>query len=55
VILVHNHPSGVIKPSEADIEITKQLVQVGKMVGINLIDHVIIGKNKFLSIDIDYA
>ncbi len=53
-ILVHNHPSGVVRPSEADVEITRQLVAVGKIIGINLIDHVIIGKNKFMSIDVNY-
>jgi DNA repair protein RadC len=50
VILAHNHPSGVVKPSEADIEVTSQLVEVGKIVGIPLIDHVIIGKGKFTSV-----
>ncbi len=52
VILAHNHPSGVVKPSDADTEITTQLIEVGKMVGIPLIDHVIIGKGKFESIAI---
>ncbi|MEI7777745.1 MAG: DNA repair protein RadC [bacterium] len=54
VILAHNHPSGILEPSEADVEITKQLVAVGKIIGINLLDHVIIGKDQFISIDIDY-
>ena len=39
VILAHNHPSGVVKPSEADIVITRQIVEAGKIVGINLLDH----------------
>ena len=55
VILAHNHPSGEVTASEADIEITKQLVAVGKVIGINLIDHVIIGKSGFMSIDVDYS
>jgi DNA repair protein RadC len=54
VILAHNHPSGIVTPSSADIDITKHLVSVGKIIGIPLIDHVIIGKNKFISIDVQY-
>lgn len=54
VILAHNHPSGVTTPSEADIEMTKQIVSVGKIIGIPVIDHVIIGKSKFTSIAVDY-
>lgn len=55
MILVHNHPSGVITASAADIEITEQLVAAGKILGLPLIDHVIIGNNKYSSIDIQYA
>ncbi len=54
VILAHNHPSGTTKPSQADIEITRQLVTAGKILGINLLDHVIITRNKFASIEVDY-
>jgi DNA repair protein RadC len=54
VILVHNHPSGVITPSQADIDITKQLVGAGKIMGIALIDHVIVGKGKFVSVPVLY-
>ncbi len=54
VILAHNHPSGIPTPSEADIEITKHIIAAGKMIGIPLLDHVIIGKNKFVSIEADY-
>lgn len=55
VILVHNHPSGVTKPSQADIEITEQLVAVGKIIGINLIDHVIVANGRFVSVDVAYS
>jgi DNA repair protein RadC len=55
VILAHNHPSGTIKPSDADVAITKQLVEAGKLVGISLLDHVIITKSSFGSIDVDYS
>ena len=47
IILVHNHPSLDPKPSDQDIEITKRLCEVGKIVGIKIIDHVVIGKNYF--------
>ena len=54
VVLAHNHPSGVVEPSDADMEVTKQLVSAGKIVGIHLIDHIIIGKENFKSIPVDY-
>lgn len=50
VILAHNHPSGIAKPSQADITITKQLLEAGNILGIDLLDHIIITKNKFVSI-----
>jgi len=49
VILVHNHPSGDPQPSTQDIEITKRLVEAGNIVGINVVDHVIIGNNCYFS------
>lgn len=55
IVLVHNHPSGVTLPSQADREITEQLVEVGKLVGIPLIDHVIISREAFLSIEVAYV
>ena len=54
VILAHNHPSGEAVPSAEDIEITKQLVQAGKILGIRVLDHVIIGKDTFASVNVDY-
>lgn len=45
VILVHNHPSGDATPSRADIEMTKQLVDAAKPLGIQILDHIIIGKD----------
>jgi len=50
VVLAHNHPSGEVTPSAEDIEITKQLVQAGKILGITVLDHVIITKDRFASI-----
>lgn len=54
VVLVHNHPSGDSTPSPMDYEVTRQLVAAGKMLGINLIDHVIVTKDEFSSVDISY-
>lgn len=50
VILAHNHPSGEAIPSNEDVIITKQLVEAGKIMGITLLDHVIITKDKFASV-----
>ena len=49
VILAHNHPSGDPEPSEDDLKITKKLVESGKILGIEVIDHIIIAKNNFYS------
>ncbi|HEX4104227.1 MAG TPA: DNA repair protein RadC [Candidatus Paceibacterota bacterium] len=54
VILAHNHPSGVATPSEADVAITRQIVEAGKILGISLLDHVVITKTKFESVGVDY-
>ncbi len=54
VVLAHNHPSGVLEPSASDIEVTKQLVKAGKIIGINLMDHLVIGKEGFVSIQVEY-
>ncbi len=50
IILVHNHPSGDPTPSKEDIEVTSKLVEAGKILGINVLDHVIIGDNSFISL-----
>jgi DNA repair protein RadC len=50
IILVHNHPSGVLEPSSADALITRQIAEAGKILGIELIDHLIITENSFVSI-----
>lgn len=49
IILVHNHPSGNADPSQDDIEMTKRMIEAGKIMGINVIDHIIITKNKVFS------
>ena len=43
IILCHNHPSGDPEPSQEDITITKRLVEAGKIIGIEVVDHVILG------------
>lgn len=43
IILMHNHPSGDSTPSREDIEITKRLVEAGKIVGVEVLDHIIVG------------
>lgn len=50
IILAHNHPSGNAEPSEDDIEITKQMVEVSRIMETQLLDHIIIGRNKFVSL-----
>jgi DNA repair protein RadC len=54
VILAHNHPSGITTPSEADVEITQQLIEAGKIMGIRVIDHLILGANKFTCVHANY-
>ena len=49
IILVHNHPSGDPELSKADLEITKRILEAGKIMGIDVLDHVIITKNKVFS------
>ncbi|MFP7299833.1 RadC family protein [Neobacillus niacini] len=50
IIAIHNHPSGSPDPSREDIDVTKRLVECGKLIGIELLDHLIIGENKFVSL-----
>lgn len=50
VILCHNHPSGDPTPSMEDINITKRVKSCGDIIGIELLDHVILGRNKFISL-----
>ena len=50
IIICHNHPSGDPAPSQEDINITKRIYEAGKILGIELLDHVIIGDNKYTSL-----
>jgi DNA repair protein RadC len=49
VVLAHNHPSGDPEPSEDDLTMTKRLTEAGKILGIEVLDHIIISKNGFFS------
>ena len=50
IILVHNHPSGDPAPSQEDMELTKKMVEAGKVMDIAVVDHVIVGKGKYVSL-----
>jgi DNA repair protein RadC len=50
VVLVHNHPSGDCEPSEEDLSITKRLVEVGELLGITVLDHVVVAKSGLVSL-----
>ena len=50
VILVHNHPSGYPDPSKSDIAFTNKVVECGKLLGIDVLNHIIIGESNFVSL-----
>ena len=50
IIAVHNHPSGDPSPSPEDVNLTKQLIEAGRMLGIDLIDHIVIARKGFVSL-----
>ena len=50
IICLHNHPSGDPSPSREDIDVTKRLVECGKIMGIEVLDHIIIGEHKYVSL-----
>jgi len=50
IIVVHNHPSGDPTPSPEDIVLTRQIVQAGKLLGIEVLDHIIIGQQRYVSL-----
>ncbi|MHB0886074.1 MAG: RadC family protein [Bacillota bacterium] len=49
VILAHNHPSGDPTPSREDIDVTKRLAEAGKLLGIEVLDHIVVGDNRYVS------
>ncbi|GGD54586.1 RadC family protein [Paenibacillus nasutitermitis] len=50
IICMHNHPSGDPTPSPEDITLTRRLVEAGELVGIDVLDHLVIGDNRFISL-----
>src|SRR5690625_2115959 len=50
IICAHNHPSGDPTPSQEDIHVTRRLVEAGKIMGIEVLDHLVIGNNCFISL-----
>jgi len=53
IIIAHNHPSGSLKPSQEDLEITQRIREAGKMLNIQLLDHLIITQNSYFSFSDD--
>ena len=49
IIIAHNHPSGDVTPSSEDCELTRRLKQAGELLGIELLDHLIVGPERYLS------
>ena len=54
IILAHNHPSNNVNPSKADIKLTKEFIQIGKLLRIEVADHLIVTENDFCSIATEY-
>ncbi|MCJ7433613.1 MAG: hypothetical protein MUO77_09015, partial [Anaerolineales bacterium] len=50
LIIVHNHPSGDPTPSPDDVAVTRALVQAGKLLDMDVLDHLVIGQGKFVSL-----
>lgn len=54
IIIAHNHPSGSIEPTDADIATTRQLIEAGQIMGIDVLDHLVIANDSYISILEDY-
>lgn len=50
VIVVHNHPSGDPSPSPDDVQVTRQIVKAGKLLNIDVLDHIVIGRQRYVSL-----
>ncbi|MCW6665680.1 DNA repair protein RadC [Aerococcaceae bacterium NML191219] len=50
IILAHNHPSGDVTPSEEDLRFTRKMIECGELMGIELLDHIIVGNNRICSL-----
>ena len=51
VIIAHNHPSGNLEPSGADISMTKRIMECGDLLGIQVLDHIIVSRNGYVSLN----
>ena len=49
IIVAHNHPSSVIQPSPEDVDVTRSLIQAGELMQIDVLDHLIIGQGRWIS------
>lgn len=50
ILVFHNHPSGLPEPSREDVEVTKRLAEAGKIIGIEVVDHLVIGDGEYVSL-----
>jgi DNA repair protein RadC len=50
IILAHNHPSGDVTPSREDVELTRRLVKAGELMGVEVLDHIVVGGRRFVSL-----
>ncbi|MCL6616179.1 MAG: hypothetical protein K6T39_03480, partial [Anoxybacillus ayderensis] len=50
ILCAHNHPSGDPTPSPEDVQLTRRLAEAGELIGIELLDHLVIGDNRFISL-----
>lgn len=50
LIVAHNHPSGDPSPSPEDINVTRQIIEAGKLLGIGVLDHIVIGRQRYTSL-----
>jgi DNA repair protein RadC len=50
IIVCHNHPSGDPSPSAEDVHVTRQIVEAGKLICIDVLDHIVLGANRFCSL-----
>ena len=50
IILAHNHPSSSVEPSKDDVELTRRLIKAGEILGVEILDHIVISSNDFLSL-----
>ena len=50
IVVVHNHPSGNPTPSPEDVRVTEAIIQAGRLLDVDVLDHIVIGRNRFVSL-----